>query len=43
METATNRFDDPQERPLRILVQGKCELLPLDTDIDTVEARIHSV
>jgi hypothetical protein len=41
--TTVNRFGDPQERPLRILFQVKCELLPLDADIDTVEARIHSV
>ena len=36
-----NRFGDPQERPLRILVQVKCELLSLNTDLDAVMVRIH--
>jgi hypothetical protein len=41
--TALDRFGDPQERPLRVLLQFKCELLPLDPDLDTMEVCIQRV
>ena len=39
--TTFHRFDDPQERPLRVLIQFKCEMLPLNVDIDAMMVRIH--